>query len=234
MRYKNDFRFGARRARGSFHRSGTCGVAFFLLISLLLVPQSSFADKYGKVIHAIDRRNEALQGAFLQFPLLTPLTNSDGVCRFQTIDLKKAIVSVDGVGFYGFRFKVPKRATPGDFVWAFGAPKSGYNWFILPPTEIMAGFADYFHQPRAAYEGLEHLFPTTGKQVVLQSLPGDELDDEKEYLIWFAFRSPKPSRLSLAFTFAKSQSEKSNRVAIEKTLGLKRKPKNPVNTEAAP
>jgi hypothetical protein len=207
-------------------------VAIFLLISLLLVPLSSYADNYDKLLHAVGRRNDALQTAWMQFPLLSPMTNNDGLCHFQTLDLKKPVVSVDGVGLYGFRFKVPKRAAHGDFVWAFGSPKVRYNWFIISQTDTMAGFEDYFHQPRAAYEGLEHLLPTAGNEVVLQRLAGDELEDDKEYLIWFTFRTPKPMHMSVAFTFAEVQSKKSRRGAIENALELKRKPKKPVKTDA--
>jgi hypothetical protein len=96
------------------------------------------------------------------------------------------------------------------------------------------GFEDYLHFPRTAYEGLEHLFPTTGNQVVLQHLSGDELEDDKEYLIWFTFRAPKPSRLSLALTFSEVHTKKTNRGAIEKALGLKRKSKKAAKNETLP
>jgi hypothetical protein len=150
------------------------------------------------------------------------------------MEFKAPIVSVDGVGLYGFRFKVPKRAKHGDFVWAFGSPRARYNWFIISQTNTMVGFESYFNEPKKAYEGLEDLFPSSGNEVVLQRLAGDELEDEKEYLIWFTFRTPKPAHMSMAFTFAESQLKKSNRNAIEKVMGLKRKPKQPVIEEASP
>jgi hypothetical protein len=234
MRYKSDFRFGARRTTRTFHQSKTRAVTILFLLSLLFAPLSSFADKYGELLHSPSTRNGVLQRVFQQFPLLTPSTNSDGRCSFQTLDLKEPTVSIEGVGFYGFRFKVPKRTHHGDFVWAFGAPHIHYNWFIISQMETMPGFEEYFNEPRKAYEGLEHLFPTSGNEVVLQSLPGDDLEDDEEYLIWFSFRTPKPAHMSIAFTFAESQSQKSRRGAIEKALGLKRKPKKPVHTETAP
>ncbi len=227
MGYKSVFPFAQRPMKGSFHRFKRRVATILLLIPLLFVAASSYADKYSELLHSVSKRNGILHRVFQDFPLLTPMTNSDGRCRFQTLDVKEPIVSVEGVGFYGFRFKVPKRAKPGDFVWAFGTPRNGYNWFIIGENETMAGFEDYENEPRAAYEGLEHIFPTPGKEIVLQRLPGDELEDEKEYLIWFMLRKPKPSVMSVMFTFSEVQTKKTNLRAMEKTLGLKRKPKKP-------
>ena len=180
-------------------------------------------DKYSKVVlrDPPDRRDQQLQASFPQFPLLEPLTNSQGKAAFFKFELNSP-VNIDGVAFYGFRFKVPKRTAQEDFVWAFGMPNPAFNWYIAPQTGSMAGFEDFFREPRAAYEGLGHLFPTAGTQVVLQRLHGELLEDEQEYLIWFAFRAQKPLNISLAFTFADLPESKASRATLEEALGLHR------------
>ena len=180
-------------------------------------------DKYSMVVlrEPPDRRDQQLQASFLQFPLLAPATNSEGKDNFLEFELNSP-VKIDGVAFYGFRFKVPKRTAQEDFVWGFGMPNPAFNWYIVPQTGSMAGFGEYFREPRAAYEGLEHLFPTIGTHVVLQRLREELLEDEQEYLIWFAFRAQKPKHISLTFTFADLPESKASRATLEAALGLHR------------
>jgi hypothetical protein len=132
--------------------------------------------------------------------------------------------SLEGVEFYGFRFKVPKRAAQEDLVWAFGQTKYALDWQVLARTGESPKFGDYFHEPRAAYPGVgPNLAPTLGDQVVLQHLPGKSLEDEKEYAIRFAFPGQKPLKASVAFAFGNLQGPEVTREAIEKALGLQRR-----------
>jgi hypothetical protein len=193
-----------------------------LLAAWLLLPSVCLGDKLSKVVDSVGRRDEQLQAAFLEFPLLAPATNAPAKLDFHTLALDKPVV-IDGMNFYGFRFKVPQRTAHEDLVWAFVEPGPRHYWYIVPQNGSMAGFEDFFREPRAAYEGLERLFPTAARQVVLQRLAGDALAEGQCYLIWFAFGPQKPGRISLAFTFAELPATKVKRGAMEKALGLRRK-----------
>ena len=194
----------------------------FLLAALWFGPAVCLGDKLSNVVNSVGRRDEQLQAAFLEFPLLAPATNAPAKLDFHTLALDKPVV-IDGINFYGFRFKVPKRTAHQDLVWAFVEPGPRHFWYIMPQTGGMTGFEDFFREPRAAYEGLERLFPTAARQVVLQRLAGDSLADDHSYLIWFAFGPQRPGRISLAFTFADLPATKPKRGALEKALGLHRK-----------
>ena len=195
----------------------------YLSAALLLFPAVCFGDKLSEVVDSVGRRDEQLQASFLRFPLLTPASNAPVKLDFQSIALNKPVI-IDGISFYGFRFRVPKRTAQEDFVWAFIEPGPRHFWYILPQAGSMAGFVDFFREPRASYEDLDHLFPVKATKLVIQRLAGDSLEDDKYYLIWIAFGSQKPLRISLAFTFADLRSKKApGRGALEKALGLHRK-----------
>src|ERR1035438_4275698 len=194
-----------------------------LLTTSLLLPAVCCGDRLSEVVDSAGHRDEQLQASFLQFPLLTPATNDPVKLEFQTIVLSKPVI-IDGISFYGFRFRVPKRKAQEDFVWAFVEPGPRHYWYVLPQTGSMAGFEDFFREPRASYEDLDHLFPVKASKLVIQRLAGDSLNDDKYYLIWIAFGSQKPLRISLAFMFADLGPKKvHNRGALEKALGLHRK-----------
>jgi hypothetical protein len=198
---------------------------FHFLVPVLFLPAVCLGDKLSKVVDAAGRRDEQLQAAFLQFPILNPATNEQGQVGFKKIDLN-APVLIDGIRFYGFRFKVPKRAAKEDFVWSFGEPGLRHFWYITPQSGSMAGFENFFREPRAAYRDLGQLFPMMSDKLVIQYLSGDSLEDEKEYLIWLAFGDQRPDHISVAITFAKLPNNKArNRGALERVLGLHRKPK---------
>lgn len=195
----------------------------YLSAALFLFPAICFGDKLSEVVDSVGRRDKQLQAAFLQFPLLMPATNVPVKLDFQSIALNKPVI-IDGISFYGFRFRVPKRTAQEDFAWAFIEPGPRHFWYILPQAGSMAGFEDFFREPRASYEDLDHLFPVKATKLVIQRLAGDSLEDDKYYLIWIAFGSQKPLRISLAFTFADLRSKKApGRGALEKALGLHRK-----------
>ena len=195
----------------------------YLLTAWLSVPVICLGDKLSEVVDSVGRRDEQLQASFLQFPLLMPASNAPVKLDFQSIALNKPII-IDGIDFCGFRFRVPKRTAQEDFVWAFIEPGPRHFWYILPQAGSMAGFEDFFREPRASYEDLDHLFPVKATKLVIQRLAGDSLEDDKYYLIWIAFGSQKPLRISLAFTFADLRSKKApGRGALEKALGLHRK-----------
>jgi hypothetical protein len=190
---------------------------------MLVLPAVCFGDKLSEVVDAVGRRDEQLQASFLQFPLLMPATNVPVKLEFQSIALNKPVI-IDGMNFYGFRFKVSQRTAHEDFVWAFIEPGPRHYWYIMPQTGSMAGFEDFFRGPRASYQDLDGLFPVKATKLVIQRLSGGSLEDGKYYLIWVAFGSQKPLRMSLAFTFADLRSKKApDRGALEKALGLHRK-----------
>jgi len=199
----------------------------FLCLSTawLLLPAVCLGDKLSDVAESGGRRDEQLQASFLRFPLLTPATNAPVKLDFHVIALNQPVI-IDGIDFYGFRFKVPIRTAQEDLVWAFGSPSERHFWYIIPETGSMAGFEDFFRERRASYEGLDLLCPNPlkGNELVIQRLSGDSLEDEKYYLIWFAFGPQKPGRISVAFTFADLRSKKDhNRGVLERALGLHRK-----------
>lgn len=169
----------------------------------------------------IENRDRNLQEAFLRFPFFTP-TNHEGTLMFQTLHLDNP-VKINGTDFYGFRFKVPKRAAHEDFVWAFLEPVGYSEWYILPKQGKMTGFKDYLEKPRTSYRGLKGLFPLNAWHVILQQLSGDCLQDDEDYLIWFTC-DPHPARISVKFTFADLGSKNpENRSVLERALDLERK-----------
>ena len=209
-----------------------------LLAAILLLPCVCFGDKLSKDYQAGARRNRQLQVSFQQFKELTPASDPDKL-EFQKFRLENP-VSFEGKDYYGFRFTVPQRANHEDLVWAFLEPNSssGFTgWYILPEPEKTSaeaiaegkeqgfeGFKDFLYFPKAQYPELHGLPPTGGKLVVLQHLSGNSLQDGRQYLIWFGFKSQKaPNRMSLKFTFASlTDQEAHNRNVMEKVLGLHR------------
>lgn len=165
------------------------------------------------------RRDEQLQAAFRQFPLLSPATNSEGKPQFQTLHPGDPVV-VKGVNYYGFRFKVPPRENGEDFVWAVIEPPTMIAWYILPETGVMNGFERYCHVPKTKYLQTSHLIPLNQRVLILQSLSGDYLKDGETYLIWWSLRgNPRPE--SLSFTFARlGQNGLDKLHPMEKALGL--------------
>jgi hypothetical protein len=196
----------------------------YLLTVFLLLPAVCFGDPFKKVVSDGDggHRDEKLQAAFLKFPLLTPATNEQGEPAFQKLELNKP-VNIDGIDFYGFRFQVSGRKAREDLVWAF-VQNGSATWYILPQTGKMDGFENYFYKPRTVYQDVDDLVPVKAKELVTQRLSGDALEDDKYYVIWFAFRPHKPGAISLEFTFANVPPKNSQKLGfLEKILGLHRK-----------
>ncbi len=165
-------------------------------------------------------REQQLQAAFQRFPLLVPATNAAGQPEFQRLPLTNPVV-INRHNFYGFRFQVPQRQNQEDFVWAFVEPADGCEWYILPQTGGMAGFTEFHEMSREDFEGTQGLLPPHRSQLFLQSLPGENLEDSQNYLVWLKFAG-KREAMSLAFTFAKLESGGSTEKPIARALGLKR------------
>ena len=157
---------------------------------------------------ALDR-DEQLQESFLHFPLLTPMTDRDGQPVFQTLALNDPVL-IDGTKYYGFRITVPYRKSSEDFVWSFVLPPPLSSWNILPQSGGMEGFQDCSYSAKNEFPSADALLPLNGRKLILQSLPGDALQDGKTYLIWFAFKKNHPAYISLAFTFANLQTNALN------------------------
>jgi hypothetical protein len=166
-------------------------------------------------------RNQQLQDAFLQFPLLSQATNSEGQPEFQKLAAMDPVV-IEGTNYYGFRFTVPPRENAEDFVWAFIERPNLIGWYIVPETGTMDGFVEYCHVPRTTYVGTDELFPLGAKRLIVQGLSGDSLKDGQTYLIWWSARgNPRP--VSLMFTFAALGPDRLNKIRpMEKVLGLVR------------
>jgi hypothetical protein len=193
------------------------------LLAFLFLPVVCFGEKLDDVVHSVRQRNDQLQAVFAQFPLLNPATNKQDKLTFQTLKLNEPLI-IDGINFYGFRLKIPKRTNQEDFVWAFPEPKPRFFWFIIPRTGIMSGFHEFNREPMKSFKDLGSLFPVNANRLIIQGLSGDELEEGQEYLIWFAFAQQKPNQISLAFTFANSSTNSApNLEMMENALGLHRK-----------
>jgi hypothetical protein len=192
--------------------------AAILLLAAALVCATALS------VRAFDsaKRDAGLQAAFDQFPLLKMETNALGELAFQTLKFDED-VKVDGKEYYGFRFQVPPRTNHEDFVWAFIQPQKLAGWYIVAQKGDMDGFEDFHYRPKTNYTGVEHLFPTSGKQLITQRLAGSDLEDGKTYLVWFTFNKGKPNQMSLKFTFADLGKKKNKVPAMEKALGLARR-----------
>lgn len=199
----------------------------WLWVGWLLLPAVCFGD-----------RDKQLQASFSQFKLLTT-ANLPGEPEFQKLRLENP-VNIGREEYYGFRFTVPERTNHEDLVWAFISPNTSTftGWYILPRTgdkvveaaaqageeQGFEGFEDYIYFPRTDYPELHGLFPTGGKVLVMQHLSGDSLEDGREYLIWFGFKSnKKPDWISLEFKFENlTKKGAHNRKVMERILGLHR------------
>lgn len=175
------------------------------------------AKEYERSAARDSRRDKELRKAFVQFPLVTAATNDKGRLAFQTIYLKHS-VKIERADYYGFRFKVPRQNDNKDFVWAFVSPEDMEGWYILPATGGMNGFRNYFYRSKYDYPDADALLPATGRKLILQSLPGDDLGDGKNYLIWWSLNRNKPIRISLKFAFAHLSANSTE--GIEKALDL--------------
>ncbi|HEX3624725.1 MAG TPA: C-type lectin domain-containing protein [Verrucomicrobiae bacterium] len=165
-------------------------------------------------------RDATLQKAFSQFPLLGAVVDSAGRPEFQTLIFTNPVI-INRERFFGFRFKVPTRPGNEDFVWAFVDPPGIKEWYIAPQTGQMDGFVNYYWTTKGDYMGDAPLFPRGGHRLILQSLPGDNLNDGQDYLIWFGFGNRNPPALSLAFTFAHfDPSDQHPMRAIEDVLSI--------------
>ena len=118
----------------------------------------------GTVLRAQDadgsHRDAQLQTSLLQFPLLMPVTNSNGQPDFQTLALENPVL-IDGKKYYGFRFKVPPRKstmkilsgrlcspeTPG-FRWLVYLASNGNHGGPYPNRGSGQGFTNYFYSPK--------------------------------------------------------------------------------------
>lgn len=166
------------------------------------------------------RRDVRLQEMFLHFPLLTPATNSAGQPAFETLALTNP-VRIGGNEYFGFRFTVPRRTNNEDLVWAFVEPDSFSSftgWYIVPQTGAMNGFVDYHYTSKNLYSAADALSPAGGRNLIFQSLSGDDLKDGQSYLIWLSFTKRHPKRMSLAFAFVNLKEDTRNSIAT--TLAL--------------
>ena len=145
-------------------------------------------------------RDKQLQAAFLQFPLLTPATNSDGQPEFQKLPAESPVV-IDGADYYGFRFQVPRRTQAEDFVWATLQPQFLIGWYILPEKGTMHGFENYRYIAKTTYRSTSKLLPAPLRRLIIQSLDGDSLKDGETYLIWWSLRG-RARQMFLSFAFA--------------------------------
>jgi hypothetical protein len=192
-----------------------------LVVGSLLLPAVCLGGPFRKAVLS-KHRDQKLQAAFDQFPLLEPITGDDGKPAFQTFDLDSP-VSIDGVDFYGFRFKVSGRTGKQDFVWSYLANGFG-TWDIIARTGKFEGFEDYLYQPLKAYEGMRGLFPARSRELIVQRLDGNLLEDGKYYLVWIAYSSHVPEKMSVNFTFADVPEKKThNMLFLENILGIHRK-----------
>ena len=167
------------------------------------------------------RRDQQLQAAFLQFPLLTPATNSDGQPEFQKLPAESPVV-IDGTDYYGFRFEVPRRTHAEDFVWATLQPQFLIGWYILPEKGTMDGFEAYRYIAKSTYRSTSKLLPAPLRRLIIQSLDGDSLKDGGTYLIWWSLRG-RSRQMFLSFTFAPLGPDGLNEFGpMEKALALVR------------
>lgn len=192
----------------------------FILAAWLPLPTLCFGG-----MTADDRRDHELQASFLKFKHLDS-SNHLGEMEFQNLELDKS-VHIGRQDYYGFRFTVPERSNHEDLVWAFIQPNesSFTDWYIISQTGDTDGFENYFYCRRTVFSGIADLLPRNEKWVITQRLAGDSLENGKQYLIWFSFKSGKvPDAISLEFKFADvpGKNPQKNWKALEKISGLQR------------
>lgn len=145
-------------------------------------------------------RDTTLQQNFNHFPLFTPALTDDCHPDFQTLVLTNPVI-VNRERIFGFRFTVPPRAHQEDLVWSFVQPGGFKDWYILPQTNDMDGFTNFYNASKGDYLGVKPLLPPHASRLVFQYLTGDNLKDGQTYLIWFGFGNFSPPAMSVMFTF---------------------------------
>jgi hypothetical protein len=140
--------------------------------------------------------------------------------RSGTNHFREMIMNKNGRGYDGFRFRSTLQE-PADFGWIFAYEQpTSFQWFILPVEDTtMVGFTDSF-APKVAYTNA----PWTGLKeqfgVQLQFLHDGQLTHGKEYLLWFDFKTERPTRFFLAFDFFPAAARHRSRSVLEGTFGL--------------
>ena len=200
-------------------------IALFLVAACVFM---STAGLFAQDQNVGSDRDATLQKSFYQFPFLTPVSDSDGQPAFQILTLTNP-VAINSERFFGFRFKVPPRANNEDLVWAFVDPPGLKEWYIVPQSGEMDGFANYCHATKGDYMGNQPLLPRGGHRLILQNLAGGNLQDGQEYLIWFGFGNHNPPAMSLMFTFANFDASDPHPLrALENVLSINQLASSPV------
>jgi len=135
--------------------------------------------------------HEQIQAAFGRarnaFPLIQP-AHSGRPASWQRLTLNS-----EGVGLGGVRFISPLEQ-PADLVWSFayeGDTVSG--WHIEPTSGVITDFSEF--ERLRDLSVADAVLPATNS-VVLQRLPGGQIEPGREYFLWFQFSSTEPADLS--------------------------------------
>lgn len=154
-------------------------------------------------------RNRQLQANFGKFQAFDQgKTGADGQPVFQTITLNAKPVLIDGKPYDGFRFKVKRGGRTESeqrnqgLVWAWLPPVNSDMWYIVPKEGKMNGFENFSYYARERYTRCKDLEPAKATHVYVQTLNGQCLVEDEEYLIFFRFTDKEPARISVALGFA--------------------------------
>ena len=92
------------------------------------------------------------------------------------------------------------------------------------------GFRGFFHERPARYENVPAAADDT---LYLQGLPGKWFEPNREYLMEFEFQDTKPVEIQMAMSFVPTEgASETNRLALEKALGLIVKKDSQVKTNS--
>jgi hypothetical protein len=188
-------------------------VAAFLTINTGLGAEDSEADRI--------RRDKAIQNSFARFQRFEPKATLTGHPKFQTLELNKDPIIIDGVRYDCFKFKAMKEEKFGrpkqNLVWAFVPPANLDFWYIIPESGKMNGFKRFSWRAKDSVPKFHGLKPASVSRIVLQALNGDSLVDGQDYLMLFCFKDEQVAQFSVALGFAFLETESDQEIL--KALG---------------
>ena len=113
----------------------------------------------------------------------------------------------------GFRFRVDQTEaaerqhvadkTKMHLFWFFVNPRALESWYIVPVKGEMRGFSNFSPLKMDAFKNTDDLLPKDRRNLTIQRLAADRLQEGQEYIMWFDCKSdaPVPVEMSISLGY---------------------------------
>lgn len=155
----------------------------------------------------VQRRDEGLQAAFEQFPVIKIPPRGAEKPQIHTVEMNRKPVIIDGWRYDGFRFRVDRGKDPNlqqklDFVWGLLSLPELKSWYIVPKTGKMEGFTHFMNESKSKLRRLRDAAGPQNSTFYYQPLSASSLVEGDEYLIHFRFKDDQPKNITFVASFA--------------------------------